>query len=91
MILFLYVEPIPKPVSTVEEFEIVSPSYNDGTPTSVNIVSGDGPGNSVQQAAGEAKELPKVPELLQQSELTLIFMKSCSRKNMCVPFSTTPI
>ena len=61
------------------------PSSSEGR---VAQASGGGVGNSLQGGAiiTDARQHqgtpPQVPELLSQSELTLIFMKSCSRKNM---------
>ena len=72
----------------------ISPTSKTGmSPSSesrVSQASGDGAGIFSQGAAITTEAIqqegiqPQMPELLSQSELTLIFMKSCSRKNMSV-------
>ena len=68
------------PISPTSDTEI-SPSSE----SRVSQASGDEEGISSQGAAIQQEGIPpQIPELLTPSELTPIFMKSCSRKNMSV-------
>lgn len=78
---FIYVEPVPMPISPTSETGISQSSESRVSQTPASRV-----GISSQGAAmpTEAIQQEGIPELLPQSEVTLIFMKSCLRKNMSV-------
>ena len=83
IVVFVCVEPVPMPISPISETGM--------SPSSESRVSQAGGMDNSSQGAAITTEaiqqegiLPHMPELLPQNELTMIFMKSCSRKNMSV-------